>query len=56
VQASKSKKRRKQITTFTGGVDMKLMSYSEALKLGKDAIKETLIPVRVNKAKKTSRT
>jgi hypothetical protein len=31
---------------------MKLVSYSEALKLGKEKLKEALIPVRVNKAKK----
>ena len=31
---------------------MKLMSYKEALKLGKEKLKETLIPLRVNKARK----
>ena len=31
---------------------MKLVSYKDALKLGKEKLKETLIPLRVNRAKK----
>jgi hypothetical protein len=31
---------------------MKLMSYQDALKKGKEKLKEALIPVRVNKARK----
>ena len=31
---------------------MKLVSYKEALKLGKEKLKETLIPVRVKRARK----
>jgi hypothetical protein len=31
---------------------MKLTSYNDALKLGKEKLREALIPVRVNKAKK----
>ena len=31
---------------------MKLPSYKEALKMGKDKLKETLVPVRAMKAKK----
>ena len=31
---------------------MKLLSYSEALKMGKEKLQECLIPVKVNKARK----
>ena len=31
---------------------MKLIPYKEALKMGKDKLKETLVPIRVNRAKK----
>jgi hypothetical protein len=31
---------------------MKLISYKETLKLGKEKLKETLVPLRVNRAKK----
>ena len=31
---------------------MKLVSYSEALKMGKEKLKEALIPIRVSRAKK----
>lgn len=31
---------------------MKLISYSEALKMGKEKIREALVPVKVNRARK----
>ena len=31
---------------------MKLIPYKEALKMGKDALKEALVPIRVNRARK----
>jgi hypothetical protein len=31
---------------------MKLVSYREALKLGKEKLKEALVPIRVNRAQK----
>lgn len=31
---------------------MKLMSYKEALKMGKDKVREALVPVKVNRARK----